>query len=149
MHFQLTPILHDRLDVIGAGSTPAAGNKDWNEIWRLSPQAAKIKRDIQDLSKPAPGSVGNPGHTDTEYATSFLAQTWLVCKRTTLAYYRSPTYGYTRVINHILVALWQGLFFLNIGNSRTDLQYRIFSVSCYLIFLFALTAVFLLTDVLY
>ncbi|KAK5415167.1 ATP-binding cassette transporter snq2 [Exophiala xenobiotica] len=116
------------LDVIGAGSTPAAGNKDWSEIWRLSPQAAKIKRDIQDLSKPAPGSVGNPGHTDTEYATSFLAQTWLVCKRTTLAYYRSPTYGYTRVINHILVALWQGLFFLNIGNSRTDLQYRIFSI---------------------
>jgi ATP-binding cassette subfamily G (WHITE) protein 2 (SNQ2) len=54
-----------------------------------------------------------------------------------MAYFRSPNYGYTRVLNHILVGLWQGLFFLNIGNSRTDLQYRIFAVRPRLPFLSA------------
>jgi ATP-binding cassette subfamily G (WHITE) protein 2 (SNQ2) len=117
-----------RLDTIGAGSTPAIGKKDWANVWRESPEATKIKADINHLQRSPTGTGANFTQSGGEYSTSFIFQTFLVCKRTTLAYYRSPNYGYTRVINHILVALWNGLFFLNIGNSLTDLQYRIFSV---------------------
>lgn len=123
------PNLLGRLDAIGAGSGPPIGHKDFAKIWRDSPEHEKIKQDIKLLSQPKTNTDGQNTH-EVEYATTFLYQINEVCKRTSLAYYRSPSYGYTRIFNHINVALWIGLFYINIGNSRADLQYRIFAVSC-------------------
>lgn len=117
----------NRLEAIGAGSGPPIGHQDFAKIWQDSPEHAKIKEDIQFLSQPQTNSDNQNIH-EVEYSTSFLYQMVEVCKRTSLAYYRSPSYGYTRVINHINVGLWIGLFYINIGNSRTDLQYRVFAV---------------------
>ena len=71
------------------------------------------------------------GHTKTdqkEFATPLLHQLKIVQKRTNLAFWRSPNYGFTRLFNHVIIALITGLAYLNLDNSRASLQFRVFVI---------------------
>ena len=57
-----------------------------------------------------------------------MTQIKVVGKRTTLSFWRNPDYGLTRLLNHISIALFVTLTFLNLGNSLADLQYRVFAI---------------------
>src|SRR5690606_35796236 len=61
----------------------------------------------------------------TEYATSKWHQIVLVVKRTSLAFWRSPNYGFTRLFNHIGLGLPTGLAFLTLDNSFVSMQQRV------------------------
>ncbi|CEQ38617.1 SPOSA6832_00050, partial [Sporobolomyces salmonicolor] len=117
------------LEAIGAGSGKAIGNRDWADLWLESPEFAKVKREIEELKQQG---LAMPDKTDahltTEYATNFLHQLQVVSHRTFLAFYRSPDYGFTRLFNHISIALAVGLTFLNLDHSAASLQYRVFAI---------------------
>lgn len=59
---------------------------------------------------------------------SYFYRLKLVTRRACVSLWRTPEYGNTRLINHITVGLITGLAYLNIGNSRADLQYRVFVI---------------------
>ncbi|GAA5965734.1 hypothetical protein JCM21900_006739 [Sporobolomyces salmonicolor] len=117
------------LEAIGAGSGKAIGNRDWADLWLESPEFAKVKREIEELKQQG---LAMPDKTDAhltkEYATNFLHQLQVVSHRTFLAFYRSPDYGFTRLFNHISIALAVGLTFLNLDHSAASLQYRVFAI---------------------
>merc|ERR1719487_1275766 len=117
------------LEAIGAGSGRQIGNKDWADIWADSQELVEVKQRIQELK--AEG-LAMPEDTDpslkNEYSTPFLTQLKVVSTRTFMAFWRSPDYGFTRLFNHISIALVVGLTFLNLENSAAALQYRVFVI---------------------
>jgi ATP-binding cassette, subfamily G (WHITE), member 2, SNQ2 len=73
--------------------------------------------------------VGSNFKTDErEFATPLMHQLKTVQKRTNLAFWRSPNYGFTRLFNHVIIALLTGLAYLNLNDSRQSLQYRVFVI---------------------
>jgi len=117
------------LDAIGAGQARRIGNKDWGGIWRESEELENIKAEIKRLKEARIAEVGSaPVVVEQEYATPLAYQIKLVMKRTNLSFWRTPNYGFTRFFNHIAVALLTGLCFLNLDDSRSSMQYRIFVI---------------------
>lgn len=117
------------LEAIGAGQAPRVGDRDWADIWADSPELANVKDRIQRMKEERLKAVGDaPKVEATEYATPLWHQLKTVQKRTNLAFWRSPNYGFTRLWNHVIIGLVTGLTFLNLDNSRIGMQQRIFVI---------------------
>ncbi|KAL9112332.1 MAG: hypothetical protein Q9227_003450 [Pyrenula ochraceoflavens] len=117
------------LDAIGAGLTPRLGDRDWGDVWRYSPELIETKKAITQIKTQRIREVGDaPKVAQKEYATPLWHQIRVVVKRTNRAFWRSPNYGFTRLFNHVIVALLAGLAYLQLDNSRSSLQYRIFVI---------------------
>ena len=117
------------LDAIGAGNAPRIGERDWGEIWQSSPELANTKDEITNIKEGRLKVVG--GHRKTEeqeYATPLWHQIKIVNRRTHLAFWRSPNYGFTRLFNHVALSLITGFAYFQLDDSRSSLQYRIFVI---------------------
>jgi ABC-type multidrug transport system ATPase subunit len=135
------------LDAIGAGTSPRIGHRDWKDIWRDSPEFELIKEEICELKRSAT-SGKNKTATKCEWsngdgtynlsrrtdATPFLYQLVIVTKRNFVTLWRSPGYIFTRLILHIFTALFSSLVFLQLGRTERDIQYRVFSMYCPIMF---------------
>jgi ABC-type multidrug transport system permease subunit len=116
-------------DAIGAGQAPRVGDQDWADIFAESPELANVKDRITQMKNERLAEVGSNFKTDEkEFATPLMHQLRVVQKRTHLAFWRSPNYGFTRLFNHVIIALLTGLAYLNLNNSRQSLQYRVFVI---------------------
>lgn len=115
------------LDAIGAGQAPRMGDRDWGEIWRDSDELAETKDTIIQMKAERMRHVDEqPKAEPKEYATPLWHQIKVVNKRQHKAFWRSPNYGFTRLFNHVIIALLTGLMFLQLDDSRSSLQYRVF-----------------------
>lgn len=115
------------LEAIGAGSAPRIGNRDWADLWEESPELANVKDAISQM-KEARKAAGEEVdlQLQKEYASPLSHQLRVVIRRTNIAYWRSPNYLFTRLFNHLVIALLTGLAFLNLDLSRSSLQYKVF-----------------------
>ncbi|KAK4174446.1 putative ATP-binding transporter [Triangularia setosa] len=117
------------LEAIGAGSAPRIGFHDWADIWADSPELANVKDTISQLKESriasATAAQKDPS-LEREYASPLSHQLRVVVKRANLAHWRTPNYLFTRVFNHVIIALVTGLTFLSLTSSRQSLQYRVF-----------------------
>ncbi|KAK7188983.1 uncharacterized protein CC84DRAFT_1147497 [Paraphaeosphaeria sporulosa] len=117
------------LDAIGAGSTPRIGKHDWADVWRDSAEFAQVKEDIVRMKEARSAEVVAAAHVEQkEYATPLWHQIKKVNKRQNLAFWRTPNYGFTRLFNHVIIALLTGLMYLQLDDSRSSLQYRVFVI---------------------
>ncbi|PVH84800.1 ABC transporter [Cadophora sp. DSE1049] len=117
------------LDAIGAGQAPRIGDRDWADLFAESPELANIKSHINELKETRLREIGEAvASDDREYATPLWHQLKVVHTRMHVGFWRSPNYGFTRLFNHVVVALIVGLAYLNLSNSATALQYRIFVI---------------------
>ncbi|KAI9650107.1 ATP-binding cassette transporter snq2 [Ciborinia camelliae] len=117
------------LDAIGAGQAPRIGDRDWADIFADSPELANIKDRISQMKTRRLAEAGNNTDVDErEFATPLLHQLRIVQARTHLAFWRSPNYGFTRLFNHVVIAIITGLAYLNLDDSKVSLQYRVFVI---------------------
>ena len=115
------------LDAIGAGQQARIGDKDWGEIWTESEELENTKTALVQIKAERQKEVSNQTKPEQkEYATPLWHQIKVVTKRQLRAFYRSPNYGFTRFFNHVIIALLTGLMFLDLNDSRSSLQYRVF-----------------------
>lgn len=120
------------LEAIGAGSAPRVGNRDWADIWVESPEHANVKDTISQLKEErkaalvATAASSSAPALEKEYASPFGHQLKVTCKRTNMALWRSPNYLFTRLFNHVVIALVTGLTYLQLDDSRSSLQYKVF-----------------------
>jgi ATP-binding cassette subfamily G (WHITE) protein 2 (SNQ2) len=135
------------LDAIGTSTSPRIGRREWKNIWRNSPEFELVKEEILELKRSA-ASVKNKTAFKCEWsngdrscnlshrtdATPFLYQLIAVTKRNFVTLWRSPGYIFTRLILHIFTALFSSLVFLQLGRTERDLQYRVFSMYCPIMF---------------
>ncbi|KAI0129629.1 ABC-2 type transporter [Xylariales sp. AK1849] len=113
------------LEAIGAGSAARIGDRDWADIWKDSPELANVKDTISQLKESRRGGGVDPA-MQREFASPLSHQLKIVINRTNLSYWRSPNYLFTRVFNHLIIALLAGLTFLQLDDSRASLQYKVF-----------------------
>ncbi|KAI1387652.1 ABC-2 type transporter-domain-containing protein [Hypoxylon trugodes] len=115
------------LEAIGAGSTPRVGRRDWADIWDDSPELANVKDTISQFkeSRKQVAAQVNPA-LQREYASPPLHQLKVVVNRMNISYWRSPNYLFTRLFNHIAIAVLTGLTYLRLDDSRASLQYKVF-----------------------
>jgi ATP-binding cassette subfamily G (WHITE) protein 2 (SNQ2) len=117
------------LDAIGAGQMPRIGKRDWADVWNDSEEFAQVKANIVRIKEERIREVGSAEPVvQHEYATPMWHQIKLVNKRTHLSFWRTPNYGFTRVFNHVIIALLTGLTYLQLDDSRSSLQYRVFII---------------------
>ncbi|KAF2024526.1 ABC transporter CDR4 [Setomelanomma holmii] len=117
------------LDAIGAGSTHRIGDRDWADVWADSEEFAQAKRTIVQIKEQRAAEVGYAEPVDQkEYATPMAFQIKKVVKRQNLSFWRTPNYGFTRLFNHVIIALLTGLMYLQLDDSRSSLQYRVFII---------------------
>ncbi|KAK1060938.1 ATP-binding cassette transporter snq2 [Friedmanniomyces endolithicus] len=117
------------LDTIGAGQAARFGSKDWGQIWQESEELLATKETIVRIKAERNKEVSSqPKAEQKEYATPLWHQMKLVSNRQHRSFWRSPTYVFTRLFNHVAIALLTGLMFLKLDNSRTSLQYRVFVI---------------------
>ncbi|KAI1291432.1 ABC-2 type transporter [Xylaria venustula] len=115
------------LDAIGAGSSPRVGNKDWADIWDESPELANTKDRISQFKETRRKAAAEIDLSlQKEFASPLWHQIKTVVYRTNVSYWRSPNYLFTRVFNHIVIALLTGLTYLQLDHSRSSLQYKVF-----------------------
>jgi len=117
------------LDCIGAGLAPRIGDRDWGELWRESEELAKIKHDIVAMKDRRLQEIAaEPKLPEKEYASPLWHQMKIVSQRMHVSFWRSPQYGFTRWFNQVVIALITGLAFLQLNDSRSSLQYRVFII---------------------
>ncbi|CAI7582400.1 unnamed protein product [Penicillium viridicatum] len=119
------------LDAIGAGQTRRIGDRDWGDIWRTSPELDKVKEEIIQIKESRAQAVRDnhdENKVDREYASPLWHQIKVVGRRTHLSFWRSRNYGFTRLYTHVVISIITGLVFLNLDDSRSSLQYRIFVI---------------------
>jgi ABC-type multidrug transport system ATPase subunit/ABC-type multidrug transport system permease subunit len=120
------------LEAIGAGSAPRVGNRDWADIWEDSAELAQVKETIIRLKRERQEASGasnvKNSELEREYASPFTHQMKIVSTRMFRSFWRSPNYLFTRLFSHVAVALITGLMYLNLDDSRSSLQNRVFVI---------------------
>ncbi|KAJ5772773.1 hypothetical protein N7457_007669 [Penicillium paradoxum] len=118
----------DFLIEVVVGGMKASGNKtDWATVWRDSEECAQVKNEITSIR-----SDKNPNSPSLPPTLPPLSQQIkLLTQRTCRQFWRTSEYPYSRLYSSFLHALVNGLTYLQIGNSTTDLQSKAFS--CFLV----------------
>ncbi|KAI0905253.1 ABC-2 type transporter-domain-containing protein [Ustulina deusta] len=105
---------------------------DWNEEWRNSEQAAKVIEEIDGLKRVR--SAATDPNQDTkkkevyrEYAASTWTQTVELTKRMFRQYWRDPSYLYGKFFVAVIVGIFNGFTFWQLGYSIQDMQNRLFT----------------------
>jgi hypothetical protein len=102
---------------------------DWNKEWRDSPEAQSVIEEIESLKLTRSKTVTEAQRKEVERA--FAASTWLqtseLTKRTFRQYWRSPSYLYGKLFVAVIVGIFNGFTFWQLGYSILDLQNRMFT----------------------
>lgn len=117
------------LDVIGA----APGSHcdiDWPRVWRESAEHAKVKEHLAELKSTlsADTVVDSDSESLREYAAPFHVQLYEVTLRVFAAYYRTPTYIWSKALLCNLSALYVGFTFFKAKLSPEGLKNQMYSV---------------------
>ncbi|RAR05996.1 ABC drug exporter AtrF [Stemphylium lycopersici] len=105
---------------------------DWNEEWLKSDNNAQMLQEIdrvkESRSKAVSGSHdGSKGGEESEFAASTWEQTTMLTKRTFIQYWRDPSYLYGKLFVAVIIGIFNGFTFWQLGNTVGDLQNRMFT----------------------
>ncbi|KAI7876976.1 hypothetical protein K492DRAFT_210004 [Lichtheimia hyalospora FSU 10163] len=112
------------LEVVGAG-TAGKAKRDWADVWANSNEAKALKEELDTIDSTA---IQQPDRKALTYATSFLNQFYLVSKRMTLVYWRSPDYNLGRFMSLMALSLINGFMYWKLDYTTSNMQNRIFAV---------------------
>lgn len=113
------------IDVVVGGTKDTENRVDWADIWKDSDEAKSVRKEISD-SRSRQDEASESAAKGDSSAPLFL-QITLLTKRTLRQFWRSPEYHYSRLFAAFLHSLINGLTYLQIGNSSTDLQSMAYS----------------------
>ncbi|KAF5699728.1 ATPase [Fusarium mundagurra] len=102
--------------------------KDWNQVWLSSPEHEAMEKEldhiISDAASKPPGTIDD-GH---EFVTSLWEQIKLVTYRMNVSLYCNIDYVNNKFALHVILALYNGFTFWQIGSSVGELQHKLFTI---------------------
>ncbi|SPO02034.1 probable ATP-binding multidrug cassette transport protein [Cephalotrichum gorgonifer] len=108
---------------------------NWNEEWVQSDEAQRVIEEIESLkrtrSRVAQESGGHDGKLHTEFAAPIWVQSIELSKRMFRQHWRDPSYIYGKLFTAVIVGIFNGFTFWNLGYTIQDMQNRMFT--CFLI----------------
>ncbi|ATZ56652.1 hypothetical protein BCIN_13g04870 [Botrytis cinerea B05.10] len=117
------------------GCNPSSTNLiNWPEVWRNSHELVLVHRKLDHMRKALVArssffltGTKKPPHRK-EFATTFIVQVWQCFRRTTLHYWRTPSYIYSKIGLSLFYALFIGFSSFRDASSLQDLQNQTFNV---------------------
>jgi ATP-binding cassette subfamily G (WHITE) protein 2 (SNQ2) len=107
---------------------------NWNEEWLNSDNNAQMLKEIDRIKAERSKTVADTNNTkqggaeeESEFAASVWTQTTMLTKRTFLQYWRDPSYLYGKLFVAVIIGIFNGFTFWQLGNSIGDLQNRMFT----------------------
>ncbi|KAF1845626.1 uncharacterized protein K460DRAFT_282711 [Cucurbitaria berberidis CBS 394.84] len=105
---------------------------NWNDEWQKSSNNQELLEEIDrikaDRSKVvADNKSGGGAEVEEEFAASVWLQTTMLTKRTFTQYWRDPSYLYGKLFVAVIIGIFNGFTFYQLGNSIGDLQNRMFT----------------------
>lgn len=122
------------LDCIGAGAT-ATTSRDWYRIWLNSEEFYYAQNDISKMSfetsQRPEKMIKNEmekKRMEGEFAASYWTQVKWMLWRTSMQYWRSPTYIYSKLILMVIVGLFAGFTYWKVEDSAVGLKNVMFAI---------------------
>lgn len=102
---------------------------DWNEEWRNSEQAQGVIDEIESLkmTRTKTEDQGKNKENEKEFAASTWLQTTELTKRIFRQYWRDPSYLYGKLFVAVIVGIFNGFTFWQLGYTIQDMQNRMFT----------------------
>lgn len=108
---------------------------DWNDEWRRSTEAQDVLDQIEGLKLTRSQSVAATTSTakgssdgETEFAAPVWTQTSELLKRMFRQHWRDPSYLYGKLFVSVIIGVFNGFTFWQLGNSMQDMQNRMFTL---------------------
>lgn len=125
--------------LIEQGAKPA-GREFWNEQWLKSDENKKLTEEIQRIKRDRSEAAAQLEHESgevkqDEFAASVVEQTKLLTKRMFIKQWRQPSYVYGKFFVAVLIGIFNGFTFWQLGNTVADMQSRMFTSFLVLLFL--------------
>ena len=100
---------------------------NWNNEWKKSEENKLLLRQIEDLNSERSKIPAKNVDTEHEYASPVWLQTKELTKRVFTQHWRDPSYLYGKLFVAVIVGIFNGFTFWQLGNSVTDMQNRMFT----------------------
>jgi len=112
---------------------PKTGKRiDWNQEWRDSSMNKEMVTEIGRIKEARSKEAGELSNEEQKnqraFAASVWLQTYLLTKRTFIAYWRDPSYLYGKLFVSVIIGIFNGFTFYMLSNNIAALQSRMFSV---------------------
>ncbi|KAF1920055.1 ABC transporter-like protein [Ampelomyces quisqualis] len=101
---------------------------NWNEEWQKSSNNQEVLKKIDRIKSNRSNAVANEKEViQTEFAAPTWLQTTQLTKRTFKQYWRDPSYLYGKLFVAVIIGIFNGFTFWQLGNTTGDLQNRMFT----------------------
>jgi ATP-binding cassette subfamily G (WHITE) protein 2 (SNQ2) len=101
---------------------------NWNEEWQKSSNNQDMLKEIDRIKSDRSQKVAEEKEVEqTEFAAPVWLQTTMLTKRTFVQYWRDPSYLYGKLFVAVIIGIFNGFTFYQLGNSIGDLQNRMFT----------------------
>jgi ATP-binding cassette subfamily G (WHITE) protein 2 (SNQ2) len=108
---------------------------NWNEEWQTSDNNQQMLKEIDRIKSERSKTVSDNNNNnkeggaeeESEFAASVWTQTTMLTKRTFTQYWRDPSYLYGKLFVAVVIGIFNGFTFWQLGNSIGDLQNRMFT----------------------
>ena len=116
------------LEIAAKSRRRADGTRvDWNEEWRQSEQAQFINEEIQQIKAGRSREQTAGFDTGYEFAAPVPAQIRELTIRLFKQYWRDPSYWYGKLFTAVIVGIFNGFTYWQLGHSIQDMENRMFS----------------------
>ena len=114
------------LETAAKGGKRADGKKlNWNDEWLRSDEAKAASDEIQRLKAERIQFQSPPETIKYEFASPVTLQITELTKRVFIQHWRDPSYLYGKLFVSVIIGIFNGFTFWNLGYSITDMQDRL------------------------
>lgn len=100
---------------------------NWNDEWLRSENKKEIDREIEKICQDRSKSEAPAADTQHDFASPVWLQITELTKRTFVNYWRDPSYLYGKLFVSVIVGIFNGFTFWQLGNSIISMQDRMFT----------------------
>jgi ATP-binding cassette subfamily G (WHITE) protein 2 (SNQ2) len=101
---------------------------NWNDEWQKSSNNQDLLKEIDRIKADRSKKVAEAEEVEqTEFAAPVWLQTTMLTKRTFVQYWRDPSYLYGKLFVAVIIGIFNGFTFYQLGNTIGDLQNRMFT----------------------
>lgn len=103
---------------------------NWNEEWLKSANNQEMLLEIENIKSSRSKFVADnkkDGEQESEFAAPVWLQTTMLTKRVFVQYWRDPSYLYGKLFVAVIIGIFNGFTFYQLGNTIGDLQNRMFT----------------------
>ena len=100
---------------------------DWNEEWKNSKENVNLLEDIKRINTEREKVPQKSQETQYEYASPQWLQITQLTRRMFTQHWRDPSYLYGKLFVAVIIGIFNGFTFWQLGNTIADMQNRMFT----------------------